>query len=96
MLLSSSNDAAVALAEHAAGRERRFVATMNRVAAELAARRSHFVNPHGLDAPGHYASAADLARIGGALLEDPVLAPLVGTGEEAVAAPGGRPHPGKP
>lgn len=89
MLLSSSNDAAVALAEHAAGRERRFVATMNRVAAELGARRSHFVNPHGLDAPEHYASAADLARLGLALLEDPVLAPLVGTGEEAVAAPGG-------
>jgi serine-type D-Ala-D-Ala carboxypeptidase (penicillin-binding protein 5/6) len=89
LLLTSSNDAAVALAEHAAGRERAFVAAMNRVAAELGARRSHFVTPHGLDAPGHYSSAADLARIGHALLRDPILRSLVGTGEEIVAGPRG-------
>lgn len=89
LLLTSSNDAAVALAEHAAGRERAFVSAMNRVAAELGARRSHFVTSHGLDAPGHYASAADLARIGWALLRDPVLRPLVGTGEEIVPGPRG-------
>ncbi len=89
LLLTSSNDAAVALAEHAAGRERAFVATMNRVAAELGARRSHFVTPHGLDAPGHYSSAADLARIGRALLRDSILRRLVGTGDEIVAGPEG-------
>jgi D-alanyl-D-alanine carboxypeptidase (penicillin-binding protein 5/6) len=89
MLLTSSNDASVALAEHAAGTEGAFVATMNRVAARLGARDTHFVTPHGLDAPGHHSSAADLARIGAVVVEDRVLAPIVARGDAVIEGPEG-------
>ena len=79
LLLSSSNDASVALAEHAAGSERAFVAAMNSLALHLGARSSHFATPHGLDTPGHRATAADLATIGAELLTRPRLARIVGT-----------------
>lgn len=80
LLLSSSTDASVALAEHAAGSERAFVAAMNSLfALHLGARGSHFATPHGLDTPGHRATAADLATIGAELLTRPRLARIVGT-----------------
>ncbi len=90
MLLDSSNEAAHALAEHASGGSiEAFVAEMNRYAAAIGATRSHFANPHGLDAEGHYSSAADLARIGARLLADPYLAGIVATPEATIATPGG-------
>ncbi len=52
---------------------------MNAKAAELGLANSHFVNPHGLDAADHYASAYDLAVIARELLEDPALARMVRT-----------------
>ena len=36
---------------------------MNRRAAELGLKDSHFRNPHGLDASGHYSSALDMSRL---------------------------------
>lgn len=77
LLLSSSNDAAVALAEHVAGSEAAFVARMNRLAGTFGARGSHFETSHGLDVPGHYSTARDLARIALAVLRRPVLAEIV-------------------
>ena len=62
LMLRSGNDAAVAIAEHVAGDVERFAARMNARAAELDA-NAHYVNPHGLDADGHRASALGLARI---------------------------------
>ncbi len=62
LMLRSGNDAAVAIAEHVAGSVPDFAAMMNRRAAELDA-DANFVNPHGLDADGHRASALGLARI---------------------------------
>ena len=61
LLLASGNDAALALAEHTAGSEAAFVALMNRRAQALGLRDTHFANPHGLDAEGHYSTARDLA-----------------------------------
>ena len=63
MMLSSGNDAALALAEHVSGSEEAFVNLMNDYAAELGLRNTHFANPHGLDADDHYSSAADLAKL---------------------------------
>jgi D-alanyl-D-alanine carboxypeptidase len=40
-----------------------FVGMMNARAASLGLKDSHFANPHGLDAPGHYSSAYDLASL---------------------------------
>ena len=63
LLLASGNDAAVVLAEHTAGSVEAFASLMNEKCAALGLHHTHFVNPHGLDAPEHYSSARDLAVI---------------------------------
>ncbi len=63
LLLSSGNDAAEALAVGVCGSEEAFVEEMNAKAAELGLRNTSFVNPHGLDAEGHFSTAHDLARL---------------------------------
>lgn len=63
LMLPSGNDAAVAIAEHIAGTEDKFVQIMNQKALELGALNTHFTNPHGLDDPEHYTTAVDLAVI---------------------------------
>ncbi|MCL5105237.1 MAG: D-alanyl-D-alanine carboxypeptidase, partial [Armatimonadetes bacterium] len=60
MLIRSANDAAVAAAEHIAGSVPKFAAMMNKKAAEIGCKNTHFVTPNGLYAPGHYSSAYDL------------------------------------
>lgn len=90
LLLTSSNDAAVALAEHVAGSERAFVREMNRLALHLGAADTRFVTSHGLDIGGHHSSARDLAVIAEELLEDPRLASIVATSATTVAGPRGK------
>ncbi len=63
LLLESGNDAAIALAHAVAGSTEAFVALMNRKAAELGLKNTHFANPHGLSAEGHYTTAEELAAI---------------------------------
>jgi len=63
MLLPSSNDAATAVAERVGGSESRFVKMMNAKAKKLGFTDTHFCNPHGLDADGHYTTAAELAKL---------------------------------
>jgi D-alanyl-D-alanine carboxypeptidase (penicillin-binding protein 5/6) len=70
MVVQSGNDAALALAEHVAGSEDAFASLMNAYAARIGMKDSHFVNPHGLSAEGHYSTAHDLARLGRALIHD--------------------------
>ncbi|MFA6860189.1 MAG: D-alanyl-D-alanine carboxypeptidase family protein [Clostridia bacterium] len=70
MMLPSGNDAAVALAIHAAGSEEKFVAEMNLQASKLGANYTHFANPHGLDERGHFTTAFDLALITAKALEN--------------------------
>lgn len=89
LLLSSSNDAAIALAEHVSGSQEAFVASMNAQARRLELDHTAFVTPHGLDTAGHYSSAADLAIIAGELLEEPVLREIVGLRKAAVEGPEG-------
>jgi len=48
MAIYSANDATIAAAEHLAGTVEHFVFRMNKKAAELGMKQSHFVNPHGL------------------------------------------------
>ena len=62
LMLRSGNDAAVAIAEHISGSVSEFANLANKRADELDA-DAHFVNPHGLDAENHAASALGLARI---------------------------------
>lgn len=62
LLLPSGNDAAIALAVHVAGSERRFVRMMNERARELGLRCTRFVSSHGLER-GNRSCAADLAAL---------------------------------
>lgn len=79
LLLSSGNDAAVAVAEHLAGSESAFVGWMNQRAAALGAKNSRFQNPHGLDKPGHFSTAYDLALLSRLALLYPKFAEIVRT-----------------
>ncbi len=63
LMLSSDNDAAQVIARHVAGSVPAFVDLMNREAAALGVRDSHFTNPNGLPDVDHYVTAADLALI---------------------------------
>lgn len=79
LLLPSANDAAVTIAIHIAGSEEAFVDLMNRRAAELGLTQTHFANAHGLDEPGHYASARDLYTLTRAAFQFPLFAQIVAT-----------------
>ncbi len=63
-LIRSGNDAAAAIAEHIGGSIDGFVRMMNERATELGMDNTHFVNPHGLDATGHYSSPRDMLIVG--------------------------------
>lgn len=77
LLLRSGNDAAVAVAEHVSGSESEFVRLMNARAEELGAVHTRFQNPHGLDKPGHFSTAYDLALLGRLALLYPTFAEIV-------------------
>jgi len=63
MLLRGHNDAALALAESAAGSVTDFVALMNKKAVELGCTDTVFINPTGLDSPDMRTTASDMAKI---------------------------------
>lgn len=63
-MIRSGNDAAAAIAEHVSGSVEGFVELMNDRAAELGMVNTHFANPNGLDANGHYSSARDMLIVG--------------------------------
>jgi len=79
MMLSSGNDAAIAVAKHIAGSEARFVEMMNAKAKSLGLRDTQFKNPHGLDADGHYSSAYDLAVMARYGMQNPTFYSLSNT-----------------
>jgi D-alanyl-D-alanine carboxypeptidase (penicillin-binding protein 5/6) len=79
MLVASANDACEAIAWHIGGDEKRFVAMMNEQAHKLALNDTHFVNPCGFDAPGHYSTAADLAKMTEQALQQPFFSMMVRT-----------------
>jgi D-alanyl-D-alanine carboxypeptidase (penicillin-binding protein 5/6) len=78
LLMVSSNDAAETLAAaYPQGGRAGFLAAMQAEAKRLGCTDSTFRDPSGLDAPGHQASAADMAVIGRELLRRPELARIV-------------------
>lgn len=67
--IASGNDAVVALAEKVGGSVGGFVDMINKRLKELGATNTNFVNPHGLDAEGHYSTAKDMSIIARELLK---------------------------
>lgn len=61
IVVSSGNDACVAMAEYVSGTESAFVEAMNTRAQELGMTNTNFVNCNGLDADGHLTTARDIS-----------------------------------
>lgn len=70
VIISSGNDASVAVAEHIAGSEDAFADVMNQHAQLLGMNNSNFVNSHGLPHPDHYTTARDLTLLAKAIIND--------------------------
>ena len=79
LMLSSGNDAAVALAIYCGGTVEGFAEMMNDKARILGLKDTHFENPNGLDSPGHYSTAKDLAVLAAYAMENPIFAKTVST-----------------
>lgn len=87
LMLRSGNDAATAIAEHVGGSEEGFVFLMNEKAELIGMENSHFANPHGLDAEGHYSTANDMAKLTAYALKNPVFRDIVKTKVKTVPNP---------
>ena len=79
LMLHSGNDAAVALAIYCGGTVEGFAQLMNDKAHRLGLSGTHFENPHGLDSPGHYSNARDLAVLAAYAMKNPIFAKTVST-----------------
>ena len=85
-LVPSGTDADYALAEHLGdGSVDEFVAKMNDKAKELGLKNTHFANPAGIDAPGNYSSAADLAKITREAMKYPEFRKIVNMPEATIS-----------
>ncbi|MBQ3115637.1 MAG: D-alanyl-D-alanine carboxypeptidase [Clostridia bacterium] len=63
IVVASANDACVAMAERISGTEQAFIEKMNNRASELGMTNTNFVNCTGLQKPGQYSSAKDVAKM---------------------------------
>jgi D-alanyl-D-alanine carboxypeptidase len=88
LLLPSGNDAAIAIAQRAAGTVPRFVAAMNARARRMGLHCTRFSSPSGYRDAGNHSCAADLAVLGRALLRAPRLARIVRRRSAVLPFPG--------
>ncbi len=79
VLLSSANDASVAVAMVVSGSVETFVGEMNLLAEKVGCTQTHFENPHGLDHEEHYTTARELALLTQYAMENPVFSQMVST-----------------
>ena len=79
LMLSSGNDAAVAIAIHISKSVEEFALLMNKTAEKIGVKNTSFKNPNGLDDEGHYTTAYDLAMITRYGMKNPEFSKVVGT-----------------
>lgn len=81
LMLPSGNDAAIAVAKHISGSQAAFVQQMNRRAASIGLRDTHFANPHGLDSRrgDHFSTAYDMAQLARVAMNHPAFERLAAT-----------------
>jgi D-alanyl-D-alanine carboxypeptidase (penicillin-binding protein 5/6) len=70
MIIQSGNDASITLAEGVAVTEEAFADMMNKEAARLGMKNTHYMNATGLPDPQHYTTAYDLSLLATALIRD--------------------------
>jgi D-alanyl-D-alanine carboxypeptidase (penicillin-binding protein 5/6) len=87
LLLPSGNDAAIALAQHVAGSQPRFVAQMNEQATQLGLACTHFSTVSGVVDQGNYSCPTDLAMLAHAVLVQPLLQRVVATRSQVLPFP---------
>jgi len=90
MLVTSANDACEAIAWHVGGDADRFVTLMNERVRTLGLKNTHFANACGFDAPGHYSTAADLAKLTKQALQVPAISMMVRTVTRDIASVDGK------
>lgn len=90
MLVSSANDACLALAEHASGSAKAFVAGMNEKARALQLPSTHFEDPCGHDAPQQRSSARDLLALAEKALAKSEFSRIVALRSASLKTKGGR------
>lgn len=83
LMLSSGNDAAIAIAEHICGYDK-FVEKMNELAKKAGATSTSLKNPSGLDEEGHYTCALDMAKISAYAMKNHMFRKIVSTKEKVI------------
>lgn len=76
MMLSSGNDAAMAIAEHIGGDKQKFIELMNRRAIELGLKDTKFLDPCGFYFKEHYTTAYELALLSSFAMKNPTFAKI--------------------
>lgn len=89
LMLQSSNDAAVAIAEHVGGTVEKFCEMMTVKAKEIGALDSVFETPNGLDAGNHHSTAYDMALITRYALSNEDFVRIINTKEVTTPVSGG-------
>ena len=84
MMLPSSNDAALTIAQNYPGGESAFVAKMNEKAQELHLYKTNFADPAGLEDEGDYTTVVDLARLASEAVKNDTLRRIVGTKQKII------------
>jgi D-alanyl-D-alanine carboxypeptidase (penicillin-binding protein 5/6) len=69
LMVSSGNDAAMALAEYLGGSSDAFVAMMNDQCNKLGLKETHFGSPDGLPVEGQYTTASDMVKLARIVVE---------------------------
>ena len=85
LMLSSANDAAVAISYTVCGSVDTFVALMNEKTVELGLLDTHFTNPHGLYDENHYTTAENLAKLMAYAMKNPDFAKITSAKSKAFA-----------
>lgn len=85
LMLQSSNDVAVAIAEHIGGSVEEFCKMMTEKAKEIGAENTSYQTANGLDAQDHYSTAYDLALITQYALQNPKFMEIINTREITIS-----------
>lgn len=70
VIIQSGNDASIAIADYVAGSQDSFISLMNNYAQQLKLTNTTFKTVHGLDSPGQYSTARDMAFLARAMIHD--------------------------
>lgn len=89
-LINSACDACVALADHVAGSQSKFVEMMNTRAVELGLKNTHFQNAAGHDHAENYSTANEITMLAKTALKDPFFAEMVSTDTKKITTTNGK------